>query len=107
MARRPPPPPEPFPSGRQIGANAEVDPFERRSQAERVIARFGNARRLARIMAAAGEPRHYSQIYRWTYPKERGGCDGVVPSSAWRAIRAAARLDGVLLREEDFDARPR
>jgi hypothetical protein len=45
---------------------------------------------------------HFSSIYRWNYPREKGGCGGVIPNSAYRAIFKAARLSGVILRAEDF-----
>lgn len=71
------------------------------TQAERVIAKFGSAYRLARLLNK--DP---AAVYRWTYPKNRGGTGGLVPASAMQHILRVARLEGVLLTPEDLDPRP-
>lgn len=69
-------------------------------QAARVIARFGNASRLAAALARVGMSRHRSAIFRWTRPRSAGGTGGKIPSSALDAVMLAARLDGVHLTME-------
>lgn len=78
------------------------------SQAQRVIAKFGGARGLMRALQRL-EPRKHrdaTSIYRWTYPKSKGGTDGLIPTAAMADVTEAARLDGVLLSAEDWDPRP-
>lgn len=73
------------------------------TQAELIIRRFGGHKRMAEIFALLGMPYNLSTIYRWNYPKEKGGTGGVIPTTAWPEIQKAARLEGVLLKPEDFD----
>ena len=75
------------------------------TQADRVIARFGNPYRLSRALKRGGVIRNAPAIYRWTYPRERGGTGGVVPAQMIAPIITAARLDGVLLTQDDLDPR--
>lgn len=82
---------------------------KRLTQAERIIAKFGNARRLSqamdRVAKIGGNPNRYRSpavVYRWTYPKERGGTGGKIPSSAMDDVMAAARLEGIILTAEDW-----
>lgn len=77
------------------------------TQAERIIERFGGARRLAEALSAVGEFRHPSVVYKWTYPKDRGGTGGLIPTAAWPDILKAARHFGIYMTEEDTDPRPR
>lgn len=79
------------------------------TQAERIFERFGGARRLASALKAlaehTGDPtraRNVATIYKWTYPRSKGGTGGYVPSSAMDDVKAAARLSGLLLRPEDW-----
>jgi len=43
-----------------------------------------------------------TSVQRWTYPKERGGTGGLVPSKRQEALMRAAREHGKVLRPEDF-----
>lgn len=81
-----------------------VPPPPPKSQAERIIAKFGGARRLAIILKQADESQalNPSSIYRWTYPKEKGGTGGVVPTAALPLLIKAARLEGIFLTPEDL-----
>jgi len=63
----------------------------RLTQAERVIAKFGGARKLAKALAL--DP---STVYKWTYPREKQGTGGVVPNNKIPALLAAARAEGIL-----------
>lgn len=82
-------------------------PTPRRSpvtQASRIIGKFGGARRLCAILKHLG-PEHElspSSIYRWDYPKSKGGTGGVIPTAAMKSVILAARLEGIFLTPEDF-----
>ena len=41
-------------------------------------------------------------VYKWTYPKERGGCDGLIPSRYHSLLLRAAKERGVELSPNDF-----
>lgn len=69
----------------------------KRSQAERLIRKFGGARKLA---SAIG--RDWSTVYKWAYPRERQGTGGVIPTGAWPEICEAARELGIDLVVEDY-----
>ncbi|SOD41341.1 hypothetical protein [Nitrosovibrio sp. Nv4] len=76
-----------------------------KTQADRIIAKFGGARGLARALQALGDThqlRSPAVIYRWTYPKTRGGTGGKIPSSALDAVIRAARLEGILITADDL-----
>ena len=72
--------------------------------AEKIIRKFGGAYRLSEALAALGPEcyRRPSTIYRWTYPKEKRGTDGRIPTRDVDLIKAAARGVGVYLTTEDF-----
>jgi hypothetical protein len=72
------------------------------SEAERIIARFGGARKLAKALSKVGKPRDPTSIYRWTYSRKDNGTDGVIPTSARADIVKAARLYGIVLTAEDW-----
>lgn len=67
-------------------------------QAQRIIDRFGGAPRTA---AALGKD--VSAIYKWNYEKERGGTDGLVPSSAVPEVMKAANAMGIEFQQGDWD----
>lgn len=77
-----------------------------RSQAQRVIDKFGGSpegiKRLARGLDCS-----VHAIYRWTYPTDRGGTGGLVPSRAMQKIVVLAREEGIFLDAEDTDPHPR
>ena len=45
---------------------------------------------------------HVTRVRRWTYPKSRGGTDGLIPARQQAALLAAARANGVDLSPGDF-----
>lgn len=78
-------------------------------QAARIIAKFGNARRLSRVLGDIAEIegnqaiyRSPATVYKWTYPRSRGGTGGLIPTSAVPHVRHAARIDGIYLTTEDW-----
>lgn len=79
-----------------------AEPATQNTQAERVIAKFGSAYRLAKLLN-----RNPSSVYRWTHPKARGGTGGIIPAAAMRELLKIARVEGVLLTPADLDPRPR
>lgn len=46
--------------------------------------------------------RDETRVRRWTYPKDRGGTDGLIPSECQRALMEAARWRGLPLTAEHF-----
>lgn len=46
--------------------------------------------------------RHETRIRRWTYPKDRGGTGGLIPSDMQHVLLNAARKSGKDLRPEHF-----
>lgn len=69
-----------------------------RTPAERVIGKFpGGARALAALLGVAPVT-----VYRWTYPKVRGGTGGLVPSEYHERILKLAEAEGLRLSPWDF-----
>lgn len=78
------------------------------SQASRIIARFGGARALSKALCASPDPkdhRHWSVIYRWSWPRERAGRGGIIPSTVWPSLLKVARINGIYLTEADMSPR--
>ena len=67
-----------------------------RWEAKNIIDKFGGIKALAE--AIGKDP---ATIYRWTYPKEKGGTGGIVPSSATLIIQHAADQHNISLIEEN------
>ena len=84
-----------------------IHPKGRFSQAEKILAKFGGARRLSELFKAMGRPRNPATIYKWTYSREGGGTDGLIPSCAWADVLHAARLEGILIQPDDLNPAPR
>ena len=73
------------------------------SSAWRVIEKFGGVRRLCEALNDVGEYSwNPSSVYRWTYPREKGGTGGVIPTKALEILSRAARLHGIFLEADDF-----
>lgn len=68
-----------------------------RSQAQRIFDKFGNARKLATAIQ-----RQPSSVYRWCYPKNKGGTGGLIPSSALPDVLEAARRLGIFVSSDDL-----
>jgi hypothetical protein len=67
------------------------------SQAQRIIRKFGGARRLARLLEFEA-----SRVYKWTYPRERGGTDGLIPAAVVPRVQTLAELEKITLTESDW-----
>ncbi|RRH70024.1 helix-turn-helix domain-containing protein [Falsigemmobacter faecalis] len=68
------------------------------SIAARIISKCGGHKATAEL---AGVSLPY--VYRWTYPRERGGLNGRVPELARRALLGAAKAGRVNLTPLDFE----
>lgn len=62
------------------------------SQAKKIYRAFGGASQLARLLNL---PR--STVYKWGYPKDRGGTGGLVPSHRIEAIIRLAKEQDIEL----------
>lgn len=65
--------------------------------AKHVISKCGGAAKVALWTGRAA-----ARIYHWTYERERGGTDGLIPAREQLPILLAARAAGIDLRPEDF-----
>ncbi len=65
--------------------------------AQRIIEKCGGPEAVA---ALAGV--HVSRVYRWTYPRERGGTGGLIPTRHQTALLEKARDKGIELTPADF-----
>lgn len=72
------------------------------TQAGRIIRKFGSAARLAQALTDAGYPCDRSTVSRWTYPKSRGGSQGLIPTSRWPSLLVAARREGLYFTAEEL-----
>lgn len=65
--------------------------------AEYVTLTFGGVRKTARAIG-----RHYTSVIKWRAPRERKGCGGEIPSSAYKPILEAARARGLDISTNDL-----
>lgn len=66
------------------------------NQAQKIVAKFGGEVAMAKLLGIS-RISVYRWQYRWPY-----GSDGLIPSQRVNAINEIARVQGVLLREEDW-----
>lgn len=64
--------------------------------AKSVIARIG----IEKVAEITGK--HVSRVYRWMYPKDRGGTGGFIPQEDARSLLAWARENDVALSPSEF-----
>lgn len=70
--------------------------------AANVIEKCGGHRAVAEMAGV-----DLSRVHRWTYPRERGGTGGIIPSRHQAVILAKAQERGLPLQAGDFfDAEP-
>lgn len=72
-------------------------PIMEKSPAEIVIEKFGGHAAVAELLKV-----DVSRIYRWTYPRKKGGTDGLVPQKHQAPLMAKAREKQIDLRPADF-----
>jgi hypothetical protein len=65
--------------------------------AKHVIEKCGGPEKVAEMLGC-----HVTRVYRWTYPAERGGTGGIIPSKRQGALLVAARARGIDLSPADF-----
>jgi hypothetical protein len=65
--------------------------------AENIIRKCGGHARVAAWLGLS-----LTQVYRWTYPREKGGTGGLVPAQRQAPLLAKAREAGIDLRPADF-----
>jgi hypothetical protein len=73
-------------------------------QAAHIIRKFGGEARLATLLTQAGWPTNRVTLYRWNYSAP-AGTNGLVPTHQRARIVQIARMDGVLLTDQDWDQR--
>lgn len=66
------------------------------NQSQKIIARFGGETKLAKLIGLSR-----ITLYRWNYRRPYG-TDGLIPTAQIEKIKGVARLEGVLLRPEDW-----
>lgn len=66
------------------------------NQVAKIVARFGSEAKLARAIGVSR-----ITVYRWQYTRPYGS-DGLIPSAQIEKIKGVARLEGILLRPEDW-----
>lgn len=74
-------------------------------QAARIMARFGGPAGLADALNALPDAKYHRErtaVYKWLYPRSRGGSDGLIPHSAYIAVKMAAAMQGIFLTAEDW-----
>lgn len=67
------------------------------NQSKNIIQKFGGAPAVARALKMS-----IPQVYKWTYPKKRGGTDGLIPARHQISIYTHARNNGIDLKPDDF-----
>jgi hypothetical protein len=74
---------------------------EKLDLAHTVILTLGGFDAVARITG-----KHISRVYRWTYPKGRGGTGGYIPQPEAEKLLAHAKANRIRLSAADFFAAP-
>lgn len=79
-----------------------------RTQAQRIYQRFGGVPKLKKALDALAQhhndprmTRSIGAIYRWDLSRDTNGAEGIIPGYALRFVLMAARLEGIVLTEED------
>lgn len=65
--------------------------------AKGIIEKFGGPEKVAAVTG-----KHVSRVYRWMYPKVRGGSDGFIPQAVAATLLAHAEAEGIDLTPADF-----
>lgn len=65
--------------------------------AKTVLTKIGGVDVAARVTG-----KHVSRVYRWTYPREKGGTGGVVPHDDATKLLEYAKANGIALDAGDF-----
>lgn len=65
--------------------------------AHRIIKKLGGPRAVADMLGMS-----VTGVYKWTYPKEVGGVNGLIPAKRQLELMIAAKQRGIILTAEDF-----
>ena len=65
--------------------------------AERVIRKLGGPVAVAELLGTSRQA-----IYKWTYPRERGGTGGYIPAKRQLELMIRAKMVGIQLTKDDF-----
>ncbi len=65
--------------------------------AQVIIEKFGGPNEVAAICKC-----DISRVHRWTYPKDKGGSDGIIPPKRQDQLLAAAPSKGIKLKRDEF-----
>lgn len=87
-------------SAKIIRENARIG-----TQAYRVLMKFGGPSKFHEILIESGSTLSKIRIYKWMYPRARGGGGGIIPVKAYDKIFRAAKYAGILLTSADLDPR--
>jgi len=72
-------------------------------KADTIIAAFGGPYTVAKILSEAeGRKVSASAVYRWTYPRYRGGTDGFIPRKHKQALRSMDFMAAKPLSDQDW-----
>jgi len=74
-----------------------IKPVKTMEPARSIIELLGGPPIVSRVTRTA-----YTAPYRWQYPRQHGGTDGIIPPKYHRALLALARRRGVKLSRADF-----
>lgn len=80
-----------------ISRNQGLYGYPTYNQAEKIISKFGGEARMAKLIGVTR-----ISIYRWQYRRPYGS-DGLIPTPQIDRIKEVARLEGILLRKEDWE----
>ena len=69
--------------------------------AHKIISKLGGERAVANVLGL-----NESGVYRWSYPRERGGTDGRIPARHIPRLLTHANEVGEVLRLEEFFEEP-
>lgn len=65
--------------------------------AKKIIEKFGGPKQVAEIIGVS-----VTQVYRFTYPRDKGGTGGLIPADHMRTLRTEAEKRGLVLDLDDF-----
>lgn len=69
----------------------------RYDQATKIINKFGSPYKMAEYVRISP-----ATIYKWTWSRERGGTDGLIPARSMQEVIRGARIAGILLTAQDL-----
>lgn len=67
------------------------------TMAERVIRKLGGPARVAELLGTSRQA-----IYKWTYPRQRGGTGGYIPARRQLELMVVCKMQGIVLTKNDF-----